>query len=320
MNTVPTPAGKPTIAMFGAGRMGTPIARNLLRAGFPVRVWNRTIEKARQLEGDGAHVATTPAAAATGADVLVTMLADGPATESAVAGDDGAFRGLHRGAIWVQMGTIGVEWTERLAAQAAGHSVVFVDAPVSGSDGPAREGKLVILAAGGADDGSDGSTQAELRATLEPIFSAIGRRTVWLGAVGEGSALKLVLNAWLADLTQATAEAVTFSEALGLDPRIVIDTLADLPLGSPYATMKAKAMIAHEFAPGFALRHASKDVKLAESAATARGMSLPLLAAVDEHWSEAIAKGHGDEDVAAVVELGRGASRNAEQAQPAAYS
>lgn len=308
MNAVPSAAGKPTIAVLGTGRMGAPIAQNLLKAGFPVRAWNRSIEKARQLEGDGAEVATTPAAAATGTDVVLTMLADGAASEKAVAGDDGAFGGAHSGTIWIQMGTIGVEWTERLAAQAAEHGVVFVDAPVSGSDGPAREGKLVILAACGTRDGTASPSQPEVQARLEPIFAAIARRTVWLGAIPDGSALKLVLNAWLADLTEATAEAVSFTEALGLDPKIFIDTLSDLPLGSPYATMKANAMVEHKFAPGFALRHAYKDVKLAMSAAAARGVSLELLEAVDQRWSAAIAQGHGDEDVAAVVALGRGAS------------
>ena len=300
---------KPTIAVLGTGRMGAPIAQRLLAAGFPLRAWNRTLDTARPLEADGAVVATTPASAATGADVLLTMLADGPATEQAVAGEAGAFGGLQPGAIWIQMGTIGLDWTLRLAAQAAEHDVAFVDAPVSGSDGPAREGKLVILAACGASNDSDDRSRADLGAKVEPIFDVLGRRTVWVGEVGQGSALKLVLNAWLAVLTEGVAETVAFSEALGLDPHVYIETLADLPLSSPYAIMKANAMVAREFTPGFALRHAHKDVELATSAATARGLSLPLLATVDERWEEAIAEGHADEDVAAVVEVERASGR-----------
>jgi 3-hydroxyisobutyrate dehydrogenase len=293
---------KPTIAVLGTGRMGAPIARNLRAAGFPVRAWNRTIDKARPLEEAGVVVATTPAEAAAGADVLLTMLADGPATEDAVAGDDGAFGGLRPGSIWIQMGTIGIEWTMRLAAQAAEHDVAFVDAPVSGSDGPAREGKLVILAAGGGPDDPSG---ADVQAQVEPIFAVIGRRTVWLGAVGHGSALKVVLNAWLAVLTEGIAETLAFTEALGLDPRVLIETLSDLPLGSPYAILKANAMVERRFTPGFALRHAHKDVELAASVAAARGISLPLLATIDKRWEAAIADGHADEDVAAVVEVER---------------
>jgi 3-hydroxyisobutyrate dehydrogenase len=290
----------PTIAVLGTGRMGFPIASNLLAAGFQVRVWNRTIDRARPLEEAGAGVFETPAAAATGAEVVITMLADGSATSQAVAGDDGMFAGLRPGAIWVQMGTIGLEWTTRLAAQAAERSVAFVDAPVSGTDVPAREGKLVILAAGG-DDGR----AAEVRARVDPIFSVLGRRTVWLGAVGQGSALKLVLNAWLAVITEEAAEAVAFTEALGLDPRVFIETISDLPLGSPYATTKANAMIARQFEPGFALRHAHKDVELAKSAAGELGVALPLLETVDGRWEAAIAAGHADEDVAVVVEMER---------------
>ncbi len=300
-----TTGAKPTIAVLGTGRMGAPIAQNLLTAGFPVRAWNRTIERARPLEEAGAVVASTPADAAAGADVLLTMLADGQATEDAVAGDDGALAGLRSGAIWIQMGTIGLEWTTRLAADAAEHGVRFVDAPVSGSDGPAREGMLVILAAFDSPDAGSGPTPPELRATLEPIFSVLGRRTVWLGAVGQGSSLKLVLNAWLAVITQEAAEAIAFTEALGLDPHAFIETISDLPLGSPYATMKANAMVEREFEPGFALRHAYKDVGLAKSAAAERHVPLPLLETVDERWREALAAGHADEDVAVVVELER---------------
>ncbi|HWF26358.1 MAG TPA: NAD(P)-dependent oxidoreductase, partial [Solirubrobacteraceae bacterium] len=243
---------KPTIAVLGTGRMGAPMARRLLAAGFPVRAWNRTIEKARPLEEDAAVVANTPAEAATGADVLLTMLADGPATEEALAADDGALGTLEPGSMWIQMATIGLEWTTRLARQASEQGVWFVDAPVSGSDEPAREGKLVILAAFGSPDEPGAATRAGLLAKLEPIFRVLGRRTVWLGPVGQGSALKLVLNAWLAVLTEETAEAIAFTEALGLDPHLFVETLADLPLGSAYATLKADAMMAHRYAPGFA--------------------------------------------------------------------
>jgi 3-hydroxyisobutyrate dehydrogenase len=300
---------KPTIAVLGTGRMGAPMARRLLAAGFPVRAWNRTIEKARPLEEEGAVIANTPTEAATGADALLTMLADGPATEEAVAGVDGALRALEPGSMWIQMATIGLEWTTRLAGQASAKGVWFVDAPVSGSDGPARDGKLVILAAFGSPDDRGAATRAGLQAKLEPIFQILGRRTVWLGRIGHGSALKLVLNAWLAVLTEETAEAIAFTEALGLDPHVFVDTLADLPLGSPYATLKANAMMAHQYAPGFALRHAHKDVELAKSAAADRGVTLPLLETADERFEEAIAAGHSDDDVAAVVVLERAAGR-----------
>ena len=284
---------KPTIAVLGTGRMGTPIARNLMTAGYPVGVWNRTAAKARRLGSAGARVFSTPSGAAADADVLITMLADGGSTEHAMTGRFGALESLRPGAIWVQMGTIGLDWTSRLSVLAGSHGVAFVDAPVSGSDGPARDGRLVVLAA----------ADPALRAQLDPMFDVIGRRTVWFDHVGSGTALKLVLNGWLASMVEAAAEGVAFAEALGLDPRVFAETLADLPMGAPYAIAKADAMIAGEFSPGFALRHAFKDVDLAVAAARQRDVSLPLLSVVDGRWGEAVADGGGDEDVASVVKM-----------------
>jgi 3-hydroxyisobutyrate dehydrogenase len=285
-------SGKPTIAVLGTGRMGEPIAHNLLSAEFPVRVWNRTAAKTRRLSAAGAQALSTPAAAATGAEVLLTMLADGPATEQAVTDPRGALGALEPGAIWVQMGTVGLEWTESLSALAHARGISFVDAPVSGSDGPARDGQLVILASG--DESLDGR--------LRPMFAAIGRRTLWLGPIGSGSALKVALNAWLAAITETAAETVALSEALGLDPRLLVETLADLPLGAPYALTKASAMINHQFEPGFALRLAHKDVELAVSAAGRRGLTLPIIEQVDARWDAAISEGLGDRDLAVAVE------------------
>jgi 3-hydroxyisobutyrate dehydrogenase len=281
-----------TIAVLGTGRMGEPIAHNLLSAGFPVRVWNRTAAKTRRLSAAGAQALCSPATAAVNADILVTMLADGPATEQAMAGPDGALGALAPGAIWVQMGTVGLEWTQNLSALAHEHGVSFVDAPVSGSDGPARDGQLVILASG----------DESLEGRLQPMFAAIGRRTLWLGSIGNGSALKLALNAWLAAITETAAETVTLSETLGLDPRLLIETLSDLPLGAPYALAKASAMIERQYEPGFALGLAHKDVELAVSAANRRGLTLPIIEQVNARWDAAIADGHGDQDVAVVVE------------------
>jgi 3-hydroxyisobutyrate dehydrogenase len=175
------------VAVLGTGTMGAPMARNLLRAGFGVRVWNRTMAKATVLVADGARPAVDPAHAATGADVLITMLTDGATVEGAMTGPNGALSKLRSGAIWIQMSTVGVEWTNRLADLADLHGVAFVDAPVSGSSEPADRGELEILAGGAG----------QARPRVEPIFDVLGRRTVWLDRVGDGSRLKLALNNWL---------------------------------------------------------------------------------------------------------------------------
>ena len=209
------------VAVLGTGTMGAPIARNLLRAGFEVRVWNRTPAKAQGLATAGAVVAPQPAAAAAGVDVLITMLTDGAAVEQVMTGPDGALSALGPDAVWIQMSTVGIDWTERLANLAAQHGVAFVDAPVSGSSQPAEDGQLVILASGAGP----------VRSRVEPIFDVLGRQTLWLKQVGDGSRLKLALNNWLAVLVEGMAETLTLSSAMGLDPHLFLATVAGGPLG-----------------------------------------------------------------------------------------
>jgi len=292
------------VAVLGTGTMGAPMARNLRHAGFGVRVWNRTMAKAAALAADGARPASDPAAAARGAEVLITMLADGATVEDAMTGPEGALLKLRSNAIWIQMSTVGVEWTDRLADLAEGHGVAFLDAPVSGSSAPAERGELEILAAGAL----------EVRPRVQPIFDVLGRRTVWLDRVGDGSRLKLALNNWLAVLVEAMSEALTFSQALGLDPRVFLETIAGGPLASAYAMAKGIAMLDENFVPGFPLRHAVKDAELATSAARRHGAELALTDALLPRWREAVVEGHGDEDVAAVVTQSAAALRRATRA------
>ncbi|MDT7760491.1 MAG: 3-hydroxyisobutyrate dehydrogenase [Mycobacterium sp.] len=280
-----------TVAVLGIGTMGAPIARNLLRAGFGVRVWNRTPDKAAELVDDGARLASDPAEAASGVDVLITMLTDGATVEDVMTGPDGALSMLRSGSIWIQMSTVGVEWTDRLAELADLHGVAFVDAPVSGSSEPAERGELEILAGGAG----------QVRARVEPIFDVLGRRTVWLDRVGDGSRLKLALNNWLVVLVEAMSETLTFSEAIGLEPHQFLTAIAGGPLASPYATTKGTAMLDEDFAPGFPIRHAVKDAELAMSAADRHGAELTLTGALLPRWREAVVEGYGDDDVAAVV-------------------
>jgi 3-hydroxyisobutyrate dehydrogenase len=281
----------PTVAVLGTGTMGAPIARNLLHAGMAVRVWNRTPAKAEEWAADGALVAISPAAAAADVDVLITMLTDGAAVEQVMTGPHGALSTLGPDAVWVQMSTVGVEWSDRLAHLAARHGVAFVDAPVSGSSRPAEDGQLLILAA----------AAASVRPCLEPIFEILGRQILWLDRVGDGSRLKLALNNWLAVLVEGMAETLTLADALGLDPHLFVTTIAGGPLAPRYAIDKATAMLDAEFAPGFPLQHAAKDAALATEAAHHHGVELPLTAALLDRWHQAIAAGHGHDDVASSI-------------------
>jgi 3-hydroxyisobutyrate dehydrogenase len=279
------------IAVLGTGRMGAPIAHNLLAAGFQVSAWNRTAERAAPLAADGARLGSSPAEAAEGADVVLTMLADGDAVSDALSGPQGALGALRPESVWIQMATVGDAWTERLATLAGEHNVEFVDAPVSGSDGPAREAQLVVLASG----------PEKVQVRMEPIFDVLGRKTLWVGPAGNGTRLKLVLNDWLASLTEGMAETMALTEALGLDPQVFIEAIDDGPLGSPYAETKARLALAGKLDPGFALRLAYKDVGLALDAARDRNLELPITEAIARRWKQAMADGHADEDVAAVI-------------------
>jgi 3-hydroxyisobutyrate dehydrogenase len=279
----------PVVAFLGTGRMGAPMAANLARAGFDVRVWNRTSSRAEALVADGAVAVSSPAEAVRGAGIVITMLADGAATEEAVGGRDGLLT-AGPGLIWVQMGTVGTDWTDWLAGCAAARGVVFVDAPVSGSEGPARTGQLTILASG----------PDQVRDVLTPVFDVLGRATAWLGPAGNGTRAKLVLNNWLADLTEATAETLSFARRLGLDPTDIVDLLQSTPLGAPYAVQKARTMLAGDFRPAFALKHALKDAELAARAAQAAGATLTLTSALLPRWRQTAASGHADDDLAAV--------------------
>jgi 3-hydroxyisobutyrate dehydrogenase len=284
-------AEKPTVAVLGTGRMGAPIARNLLRAGFGVTVWNRTPRRAQKLVEAGARLAASPADAAGSADVVLTMLADGDAVRHAMVGPGGVMSGVRPGSVWIQMATVGVGWTGRFVALAGDHGLEFVDAPVSGSDGPARDAQLVVLASG----------SEEARRRVQPLFDAIGRRTLWLGPAGSGTRLKLVLNNWLASITEATAETLALTGALGLDQGLFLDAIAGGPLEAPYAVAKGRAMLAGEFTPGFALHLALKDVRLALDASREHGLELPLSDALARRWELAMPI-HADDDLAAVID------------------
>jgi len=279
----------PPIAFLGTGRMGGPMAANLARAGFEVRAWNRTADRAEDLAEYGAIPAASPAHAVDGAGILITMLADGPATEQVWRELEGVLA-ANPGLIWVQMATVGLDWTQRFAVAADEYGVRFFDAPVSGSQGPAAAGELVILASG----------PSRLREAVAPVFDILGRATAWLGPAGNGTRAKLVLNNWLADLTEATAETLSFAGHLGLDPAAIVSLLESTPLGSPYAVQKARSMLAGDYAPAFALKHALKDADLAAQAAQENGTELAVTSALLPRWHRAAAAGHADDDLAAI--------------------
>src|SRR5581483_11208263 len=192
--------------------MGLPMARNLARAGFQIRAWNRSAEKATPLADDGAEICQTPAEAASGADTILTILSDVDAVLETV---EGALGEMDANAIWLQMSTIGEEGTERCIEIADQHGLAFIDAPVLGTKQPAEEGTLVVLASGDPD----------LQERVAPIFDAVGQRTIWVGEAGGGTRLKLATNSWVLAIVEAAAESLALAEGLGLDPNLVLEAV-----------------------------------------------------------------------------------------------
>jgi 3-hydroxyisobutyrate dehydrogenase len=278
-----------SVAVLGTGIMGGAMARNLVKAGHDVRVWNRTPAKAQALAADGARVAASPAEAVDGVEVLLTMVYDGPAALDAVRQAGPALR---PGMVWAQCTTVGVDSVPELAALAAGHGVVFVDAPVLGTRQPAESGQLTVLAAG----------PDSARPVLAPVFDTIGSRTTWVGedgASGAATRLKLVCNSWVLAVTHATGEAVSLAQGLGVDPQRFLDAVAGGALDMGYLRMKAAAILAGDFAANFAVETAEKDSRLIVAAGEGAGVRLDLAAAGTERFRRAIDQGHGHEDMAA---------------------
>jgi len=281
-------SGDVTVAVLGAGIMGSAMARNLLSAGLPVIVWDRSSLATEPLARAGAIAAASAPEAVRDARIVITMLATADVTTSVIfeGGVAGAFA---QGCVWAQMGTIGVEATaginDRLARLRP--DVMFLDAPVSGSKGPAENGQLLILASG----------PPEAAETAGPVFSAIGRKTVWLGEAGKGSQVKLAVNAYMSILIEGVAETMELADRLGIGHQQLAEAIEGGPLDAPIADAKLHKMAQRDFAAEFPLQWALKDVDLAISAAD--GDNLPLLAALSRQWHAAVDAGHGREDVSA---------------------
>ena len=277
-----------TVALLGTGIMGSAMARNLLAAGLPVTVWDRSRDATARLADAGAQVAASAAEAVRDARVVITMLPTPDVVESVIFGNEVA-EAFAQDAVWAQMGTIGVEATARINERLGKlrPDVLFIDAPVSGSKGPAESGQLLILASG-----PEGAKRP-----LEQPFAAIGRNTVWLGEAGQGSRLKLVVNAYMATLIEGVAEALELAVRLGIDTARVAEAIEGGPLDAPIADAKLHKIERGDYAPEFPLEWALKDVDLAISAAD--GGALPLLAALSRQWHIAVDAGHGREDVSA---------------------
>ena len=276
------------VTVLGTGAMGAGVAASLLREGHDVTVWNRTRDRAEPLAEHGATVAGDAAQAVEHAEVVLLTLFD---TDAVVDVLEQAAGDAPEDAVWVQSSTVGVAGTETVVQLAEKYGITLVEAMMLGTKAPAEQGKLTMLVAG---------PDAPV-ATIEPVLDAIGAKTVRAGdRVGQGTALKLAANAWIASITAATGQSLAIARALGLDPQLFLDAIDGSASDSAYAHAKGAAMIAGEFPAQFALDGLRKDIGLITEAARDADVTTTVLEALGRVYADASAAGHGSDDIAAV--------------------
>lgn len=281
---------KLSVAVLGTGIMGAAMARNLLRAGLEVRVWNRDRAKSAPLASAGAQVALSPAEAAAGADVILTMLYDAAAVIEVIRQ---AAPGMRPGAAWVQSTTVGVHDAPALAELAGEVGLDLVEAPVSGTREPAEAGQLLVIASG----------PEAVRGRVAPVLDAIGARTVWTGqdpAAGSAARLKLVVNSWVIAASNAAGEILALADALGVEPQQFFNLINGGGLDLPFLRAKAALILDDRLEPAsFAVDTALKDARLILDAAREHGLRLDGAEAAATRLERVASHGHSKQDIAA---------------------
>jgi 2-hydroxy-3-oxopropionate reductase len=280
-----------TVGFIGLGIMGKPMAENLIGAGYELVVFNRTREKAEEL--DGATVAESPREVAEQSDVIVTMLPDSPQVEEVLAGEDGVFEGVREGAVIVDMSTISPVVTEELAERAREKGASMLDAPVSGGDVGAIEGTLSIMVGGSEED---------FERAL-PLFEVMGGTVTHVGPTGTGQVVKAANQIVVALTIEAVSEALVLGSKGGVAPDKILDVLGGGLAGNKVMEVKREKMLSHSFDPGFRVELHHKDLGIALAAGREYGVTLPVTAVVDQMLETLKMRGRGDQDHSALLTL-----------------
>ena len=282
---------KPKVGLIGLGLMGLPMGRNFLKAGFPLKVWNRTPEKARRLSTDGAQVANSPREVAAESDVTFTIVSDPPALEQVLWGEQGALAGLRKGSVLIDSSTVSPALARRISSACDERDVDFLDAPVTGGTWGAEKGELIFMVGG----------KKEVLARVEPVLQAVGKRFFLLGPNGAGQTVKLAMNLILALEVQALAEGLELVTRAGVAGERLIAVLQSSMGRAPLLDVKAPVMLKRDFTPSFPLRLMLKDIGLAMALAKENGVHLPAGAAAHEAYSAVKAAAKADVDYAAIA-------------------
>jgi 3-hydroxyisobutyrate dehydrogenase len=276
------------------GIMGRGMATNLLRKGFPTAVWNRTAARAEAFRELGADVTDSPAEAAAGADVVIDVVTDVAASREVWTGPAGALAAMATGSTAVECATLSVRWIRELHGLARARGLAFIDCPVTGSKEGAEKGTLTLLT---------GAEKADLD-RARPVLEAISARIFTFGPPGTGTEYKLINNLLLAVQTMAAAEGIALSRRAGLDPNLVAEAMQAGAMASPIVKAKLPAILKQDYSDTqFALRWMLKDLRYGLELARDLGISLPMAERVCDLYTQAEARGWGDQDYAVVAKL-----------------
>jgi 3-hydroxyisobutyrate dehydrogenase-like beta-hydroxyacid dehydrogenase len=283
------------VTFLGLGIMGYRMAANLARAGFELTVWNRTTATAERFcsEHDGVRSAASPAEAAREAEIVITMVVDGPQVEHVLLGEDGAATTAAPGTLCIDCSTIGPAAARAIAAGLAERQIELVDAPVTGSSPKAEDGTLTIMA-GGSD---------EAFARARPVLEAMGKLIVHAGPLGHGQMVKLINNAVAATNAAVLGEALVVAKQTGVDLDALTQVMGAGAGGSAMLDLKAGPMRAHDYTPLFKLEHMLKDVRLCLEEGQAAGVPFQFAAQTREILSAGMGRGLGEDDFAALIEV-----------------
>ena len=283
---------KEPVALLGLGTMGAGMAENLLKAGFPLTVYNRTRARAEAFVSQGAQVADTPSDAAASAKVILSMLADDTASRETWLGEHGALAAAPEGSILIECGTVSPTWIAELGDKAKARGLELIDAPVTGSRVQAAAGQLSFLVGG-----SLGAV-----ASVTPVLQAMSKEIVHLGPLGSGAKMKLVNNFLCGVQIASLAEAISWLERSGLDVDQALTVLKNGAPGSPLLANISQRMAGRDYTVNFLLKLMSKDLLYAYEAAAEAGIGLTTAANARALFEQAAAQGYADQDMSSVVE------------------
>jgi 2-hydroxy-3-oxopropionate reductase len=282
-----------TIGFLGLGVMGAPMARNLLAADLEVVGWNRSPAPLEALVEAGARAAESPAAVASEADVLISILSDDTAVREVLGGPEGAIAAAREGALVIDMSTVSPALARELAAEADGRGVSFLDAPVSGGDVGARDGTLSIMVGGEAADVD----------RARPVFDVLGSRVTHVGAAGAGQVAKACNQVLVAVIFAGLSEALVLGSKLGVEPAAILDAVGGGMAANRIMEVRRDNFLDHDFAPGFKIDLHHKDLEIALGASAEVDAPLPLTAEVQQMFRQLRAAGHGEEDDSALLRV-----------------